>query len=63
MPLHKVKLLKVASWEAIKRDRFSVTPSAIYDELVALPQPKNALFRYRPFIGVLLSRRLQSSIG
>ena len=38
MPLRKVKLLKVASWEAIKRDRFSVTPSAIYDELVALPR-------------------------
>ena len=44
MPLCKVKLLKVASWEAIKRDRFSVTPSAIYDELVAPPQTKNICF-------------------
>ena len=47
-PLRKVKLLKVASWEAIKRDRFSVTPSAIYDELVAPPQTKKYLFRSAP---------------
>ena len=53
--LCKVKLLKVASWEAIKRDRFSVTPSAIYDELVAPPQTKNIFDSFRPFINVLLS--------
>ena len=42
--LCKVKLLKVASWEAIKRDRFSVTPPAIYDELVAPHRTKNICF-------------------
>jgi len=27
-------MLKVASWEAIRKDRFSLTPEALFDELV-----------------------------
>ncbi len=28
-----VKLLKVVSWESIRKDRFSLTPQALFDEL------------------------------
>ena len=29
-----VKMLKVVSWEAIRKDRFSLTPAAVYDDMV-----------------------------